>query len=416
MHLNEKSSVKLSDTNQSAWQLIAIQLSGWISLPVLATSIIILQMNSFLGSILTIIVGNAITWFIRLGIISMSYEKRQSTLDISSEYTGNFGKYFIAVLLIASTLSWFIAQTSSGSSSITSLLHIKESQDIDQFTQISVFFGIVSTFFCMGGMVLLRKLSTFSFPILVIVFFVILYLLPDRTLHENNHQLSLSGLTLVLATNLGSTADLPTFFRHSQSWRTSVLALTVVQLVSLALGICSLYFGSIISNGFEVNHEVIYSLKNETLRFTLIGFIFLSVICANVANVYSASVGWEIIAPKGLIGRKEYFILGLGLTTIFILVSGFFSPEFLLNVSDSSLVNLSTVLILGYIITRYKKRAPDFLEQTTYFTAWLLSSVVNFFQFSHLMLSDFPTILISLIIIIFVIFVSFLARLCTFLV
>ncbi len=386
---------KISDSKQSAWDLFAIQLSGWISLPILATSVIILQMNSFIGAILTIIVGNAISWFIRLGIISMSYEKRQSTLDISAEYTGKIGKYFIAILLIVSTFSWFIAQTSSGSASITSLLHIKENQEIDQFTQISVFFGIVSTLFCMGGMLLLRKLSTISFPILFIGFIIILYLLPDKTIHTNNQPVSMAGLTLVLATNLGMTADLPTFFRHSQSWKASIIALTALQLASLGLGICSLYFGSIISKGFEVNQDIIFA--NESLRMIIIGFIFLSVICANVANVYSASVGWEIIAPKGLIGRKEYFILGLGLTTVFILVSDIFSPEFLLNISDSSLVNLAIVLLLGYLISQYKKKPPCSSEQIAYFIAWLLSTIVNIFQFSDFIFYKISPILVSII-------------------
>ena len=110
----------------------------------------------------------------------MSYEKRQSTLDIAHEYMGMFGNYFIAILLLASTLCWFIVQTTTGTTSITELLPIKENPDIDQFTQISVLLGIISSLFCMGGIILLRKLATFSFPILFILFFIILYALPER--------------------------------------------------------------------------------------------------------------------------------------------------------------------------------------------------------------------------------------------
>ncbi len=74
-------------------------------------------------------------------------------------------------------------------------------------------------------------------------------------------------------------------------------------------------------------------LVMKCLDFSLIVFVFLSVICANVANVYSASVGWEVLAPSALVGRKEYLILGLGLTVIFIFVSNLFSVELLLNSS-----------------------------------------------------------------------------------
>lgn len=396
----------LPDTHQSAWQLASIQMAGWTSLPILATSIAILQNNSFLGAILTIIVGNAILWFIRLGIIAMSYEKRLSTLDIARVYLGNLGGYFIAILLLVSTFSWFIAQTTTGSHSITHLLHIDENPTINQFTQVSVLLGTLSTLFCMGGIIALRRLSTLVFPFLLIALALILYALPDKNLQTNHLPLSLAGLSLVLATNLGITSDLPTFFRHSKSWHTSVLALTLVQLLSIILGICSLYFGSIITHGIEIAKESIHATNYMSLKAPLMSFIFLSVICANVANVYAASVGWEIVAPKSLIGRKEYFILGLGLTTIFILVSGLFSVDMFLQISDSSLVNLCLVLVIGYIIAKQKQRLPNSFEKTSYFAAWLLSSMVSTMQSMHWILVDYSTVLIGFIVIVLVILPS----------
>ncbi len=372
----------LPDTHQTAWQLSAIQLSGWTSLPILATSMLLLQQNSFLGAVLTIIVGNAILWFIRLGILAMSQKNRQSTLDISRDYLGNFGSYFIGALLLISTLAWFIAQTTAASNALTHLIVIKEDPEIDQFTQMSVFVGIVSTFLCMEGIVVLRRLTTICFPILLVAFFAVIFALPFKMPASGITALSLSGLSLVLGTSLGITSDLPTFFRHSESWYTSIRALTIVQLFSLGLGLCSLYFVAVLEGNFGIKEALVLASGNEMLRISLIVFVFLSVICANVANVYSASVGWEVIAPKALVGRKEYLILGLGLTTIFILVSNVFSAEFLLNASDSSLVNLCLVLILGYVLSRWKKRGPNFYEQGTYFLAWLMSTIVNVLQYS----------------------------------
>jgi purine-cytosine permease-like protein len=342
----------------------------------------------------------------------MSYEKKQSTLDISREYMGNIGNYFIAILLLASTFAWFVTQTTSASTSITGLLSLNEDPNIDQFFQVSVFLGILSTFFCMGGMALLRKLSTFCFPVLVIAFFVVLYTLPRNSAYENTNPLSLYGLALVLATNLGITADLPTFFRHSHSWGASIRALTIVQLASLTLGLCSLALGPIISGVFEIDHAAVVSSGNHILRGTIIGFILLSVVCANVANVYAASVGWELVAPKALVGRKELFILGLGLTTIFILITGLFSLEFLLDFSDDSLVNLSLVLLFGYIISRLQKSPPRFFEQMTYFSAWLFATVVNFFQALAVMLSGYTSIAVSTAVIIGVLLFAFLGKMC----
>ncbi len=384
----------LLDKHQTAWQLAAIQLAGWTSLPILATSILILQENSFLGAVLTIIVGNALLWFIRLGIISMGHDRRQSTLDISRDYLGHVGSYFIAVLLLGSTLAWFITQTSTASEALTHLVSIGESAQIDQFTQISVLLGIISGFLCMEGIVLLRKLCTLLFPFLLFAFFLILFFLPTNP-HPNSNPLSFAGLPLVLATNLGVTSDLPTFFRHSGSWQTSIKALTIIQIASLVLGIFSLYFSSVLLNGFEINQEVVLNHANTLLRPFLVIFIFISVICANVANVYSASVGWELVAPKALIGRKEYLILGLGLTTIFILVSNLFSTELLLNITDSSLVNFCMILILGFVVTKSQKRLPTPLDQAFYFLAWLVSTLFNSLQYTNIIHSPLPPLALS---------------------
>jgi len=374
---------ELIETHQSAWQLAAILLSGWTSLPILATSLFVLKGNSFLGAVCTIVVGNAILWFVRLGILAMTYEKRQSTLDISRQYLGPVGGYFIAVLLLSSTLSWFVAQTTSASDTLTHLISLSGDVRINRFIQMSVLLGVISSFLCMEGISLLRRLSTFCFPLLVIAFFVIIFTLPPPNL-DSEGRLSLSGLTLVLATNLGITSDLPTFFRHSVNWKTAIKALTIVQLVSLFLGICSLYCGSIFDQGFEINKTLVSTNEGSLLWVALTVFVSLSVICANVAHVYSASVGWEILAPRALIGRKEYLILGLFLTYIFIMVADLFSIELAVQITDSSLVNLSLVLILGYLISRITGKLPQKGEQWAYFFAWLLATLGNGVQHSYL--------------------------------
>lgn len=378
----------LQDTQQSVWQLTAIQLGGWTSLPILATSVLILQENSFYGSILTIVVGNAILWFIRLGIILMSHKKRQSTLDISQDYLGHFGSYFIATLLLIATLFWFIAQTTAASNTLTHLVNIKEHPSINQFVQMSVLLGIVSTFLCMEGIIVLRKLCVLILPVILLSFCIIIFTVPFKIPAQPTASLSLSGLSLVLGSSLGITSDMPTFFRHSKSLHTSIMALTLVQIVSLAIGLGSLFFGSIITGSFDVDVDKVLLSNNDLLRISLIVFLFCTAICANVANVYSASVGWELLAPKSLVGRKEYLILGLGLTTIFIMIPSDIAAKFLLialEVADGSLVSLCLVLIIGYLLNRQKsKQLPKTFDQHSYFLAWLFASIVTgYLYMSH---------------------------------
>ncbi len=404
---------ELHDTEQSVWELSAIQLSGWTSLPILATSLLILQQNSFYGSIMTIIVGNAILWFIRLGIILMTYKKRKSTLDISRDYLGNFGSYFIGTLLILATLAWFIAQTTAASNTLTQLIAIEEHPSINKFVQMSVLLGILSTFLCMEGIVALKKLATWTFPFLLAAFVVILVTVPFKLPPQNNAALSLAGLSLVLGSSLGITSDMPTFFRHSKSLTSSIIALTIVQVMSLALAIASLFFGAIISNSFEVNSAAVLSASNLLLRIALIVFLFLSAICANVANVYSASVGWEVIAPKSLVGRKEYLILGLGLTTIFIMIPNALSAKFLvvaLEATDTSLVNLCIILIIGYILNRQTEHQPNAFHQRVNFTAWLLSTLVTTFLYLQHTPMALSPLTVGFIIVLLTILTSFVVR------
>lgn len=378
----------LVDTNQTAWQLAAIQLAGWMSLPILVTSLVILQQNSFLGAALTLLVGNAILWFIRLGMVAMSRESRQSSLDVAHAYLGKLGGYFIAALFLISTLTWFITQTDAASSALTSLITIRENPSIDQFAQISVFLGLICSLLCMDGVVMLKRLATFCLPLLIVSFLAILFSLPFQKLLNNGNATSLSGLTLVLSTNLGVSSDLPTFFRHSKSWSEAMKGLFVVQIVSLILSLLGLMIGSIFLEGLQMNKSLILAPEHAVLRYSLVVFILLSVVCANVANVYSASVGWELLAPRSLVGRKEYLILGLGLTIIFILVSNVTSLEFLLEASDGGLVNLCITLVMAYVISRLAKNAPNPREKWIYFTAWFIATCVNACQFGGLFLQN----------------------------
>lgn len=389
----------LIDTKQSYWQLTAIQLSGWTSLPILATSILVLQKNSFLGAALTILVGNAILWFIRLGIIAMSHNKRESTLDLAQRYMGNLGSYVIAALLLISTLVWFLIQTTAASNALTHLISLKDRPGIDHFVQASVILGLASTLLCMEGIVLLRKLSVIALPILLITFLLILYYAPSFS-HENHQKLSLSGLSLVLATNLGITADMPTFFRHSKSWKDSIIALTATQLMSLILGGASLYLGSLINGIFELNENLLLQENETVLRYALILFIFISAVTANVANVYSASVGWEVIAPKALIGRQEYLILGLGLTMFYILFANICSPDALLTVSDNALVNLSLVLVLAYILTNTQREMLNRFQKVSFFLAWAVATSLNAIQLGYDPFPQVSSLLLSIVVIV----------------
>ena len=199
----------------------------------------------------------------------------------------------------------------------------------------------------------------------------------------------------------------PTFFRHSRSKKTSINALLLIQIVSVLLGIAGLYLGSIIKPWEGLNEVNPYLFGHGiSLRMALVALVFISVVCANVANVYSASVGWEIVAPI-FAGRREYLILGLGLTIIYILIANVFSLEFLLNVTDNALVNLCLVLLVGYIYRLFMKRHPNAYEKFSLFIAWIVSTILITLQLAEHIFVNYSTLSVGFVVVISV-FVFFL--------
>lgn len=372
----------LTDTNQSSWQLAYIQLAGIISLPSLASSILLLQKYSFFSALMTLFVGNIMLWIIRFGLIKISSNHRKSTLDLAYDCFGKWGAHIIAIALLADTLAWFFIHTSVASDVIVFLFDFKYFSGTNHFIQLSIVVGVLSTLLCMEGMKSLRILALLSFPILLITFLGMLIFssspqLPEKIASESG--ISLSGIGLVLGFSLGFSVDLPTFFRHRQSWKDSKNALAIFQISSLVIGIGGLFLAQFIHINLETGDYEI-GILNTFQRCLLSIFVLTSAVYANVYNVYSSSVGWELVAPAALVGRKEYLILGLTLTIFFISCFKILSLHKFLDIVDSSMINLCMVLFWFFLTFLALRRSPSVQDKGLYFIAWLLSSSLNIFQ------------------------------------
>lgn len=371
---------KLPEINQSFWNLSFIQLAGIVSLPILTSSVLIFRQTNFASAFLTLLLGNGILWVIRLIIVQMSYSNRKSTLDISQDYFGKLGSYFIAILLIASSLAWFITQTTWASHALVDFLPLSEKGGINRFFQVSVILGILSTFLCLDGIVTLRRYATFAFPVLFIVLVALIFFSPSPSFPVENDTVGIVGLPFLLSTSIAISAEFPTFFRHSRSKRESLIALTVIQLISFVIGLAVFFLGNSLDLFLGIELDGIPSSQNLISNVLLIILMVLLVVSSNVANVYSASVGWELIAPKALTGRKEYLILGLGLTTVFICIANLVSLDFLLEFSDNSLINLCGLLVVAYSLKKIEdNRDPSFSRKVIYFLAWAIATILNNF-------------------------------------
>ncbi|WP_316358966.1 hypothetical protein [Candidatus Neptunichlamydia sp. REUL1] len=390
----------LTDKQQTAWQLSSIQLVVWSGLPLITTSFVISQKNSLLGALLTLFIGNLILGIIRFGVLSMSYKKRHSTLDLAGNYMGKCGRYIIAILLLASTLFWFTELMSIGTRSIIKLIFQNENVKSNQWIRISVLLGIISTLFCIGNMKLIRRLCTFTFPVLLIFLIICTYFIPVSEINMIQAQpyIPFSGFGFLIATGLGVTADFPTFFRHGASWKTAIRALIATQIICLGLGVIGIYIAPVF---FELMHGHANDWTGTTLilKYALLGFTILSTMSSNVTNIYSASVGWELLAPESFLGKKELLILGLGLTTVFTTVGDFLPAKQFAEATDLALVNLACIFIFAYIVKLKRTNQVSSIDQLVYLTTWILATIINSLQFYNVCLTQFSYLSTSLLII-----------------
>lgn len=365
-----------SHEKQSAFPLTAIQVTGATSLPVLNSSIQLFHQHGFAASFWILFLGNILIWLLAFAIVQMTANTTMNTLDNVRNYLGTIGSWTAGIVLLISTLAYYVTQTNLTTESILSLFPFKEGYAINQFFQFGVLLGIVSVLSIMQGINGLRWLAIISFPIITLAFLGLLFFIPTSSPITLTMPSSLGGLAIALGTSLSIAVDYPTFFQHSKSKKSSITAVTAIQAITFLIGVGGLYLGRYVAatenlSGWNI---VINGALSVKILFFLM--VVLSCLCVNTVNVYSASIAWELIAPNILLGKKEYTILGLGLTSIFILTTGIISVEFLLTLTDVPLGNLCLVLVFGYL---GKLMVGELLgkDKLIFYFGWIIGSAIT---------------------------------------
>lgn len=324
----------------------------------------------------------------------MGAKDKKSTLDVAKDYLG-IAYWAVAVVLLFATVAWYVTQNTYASNSILHLFSVNYVDKSSQYIQLVVLIGVVSTLFCMEGMTLVRKCATISFPFLFLFIIAIFFLIPRPSINWSLANFSLAGVPIVIATNLGVAADIPTFFRHSASKKASMQALAIISVFNLALSVIGIFFAGLITpwQGINVNNPQMYA--HDTTRWVLMGFLFLSAINANITNIYSASVAWEVLAPR--LARKEWLILGLCLVIVTVLVINVFSLSWLLSFADSGLVSLTLIFIAGYLIDKHLKMGSSNQDRLACAAAWIASFTFTALQSFGLLFKNIDSIYIILI-------------------
>lgn len=361
---------------QSAFPLTAIQVSGATSLPVLNSSIQLFHQYGFITAFSILLVGNLLICLLALTIVQMTANTTKNTLDNVRDFLGPSGSWTVGLILIVSTIAYFVTQTNWTTETLLSLFPFKEGYQIDKFFQFGAIVGILSVILIIPGIGGLRWLATISFPVILAAFIGILIFVRKSNPILLSLPSSIGGLAIALGTSLSVAVDYPTFFQHSRSKKDSIFAVFAIQIITFLIGLGGLYLGKFIGPTEDLTGWGLVINGSFFVRILFLLVVLLSCLCVNAVNIYSASIAWELIAPGALLGKKEYAILGIALTTIFVLITGFFSMELLLTLTDIPLANLCIVLVFGYFGKLLVGNLRSFDKWICYF-GWLVGSTIT---------------------------------------
>ena len=366
----------LEPKKQSALTLTAVQVAGATSLPVLHAAVHLYHQYGFLIAFFVLLLVNILTWCAALGIVSMTAGTTKNTLENARDTIGFFGGYLVALILIFSTIAWFVLQTNLATEIIRTLFSYHDFDHINTFIQIGVGLGILSTLVSMEGIIGLRWTTLISFPLILLSFILLLSFLPAKPMHLMENPASYLGLVISLGASLSIAVDYPTFFQFSRSKRSSLVAISAIQVITFLIGVGGLFLGRYVGNTSDFAGW--QSLLSGPMAFRVCFFILvlLSCLCVNAVNIFSASIGWEVVVPI-LAGRKEYTILGLGLTSAFVLMTQLLPMHYLRIITEISLSSLCLVLIVGYLSRLSIRGHLKVWDQWVYFFAWLFGTICS---------------------------------------
>ena len=143
---------QFEDHFQSYWHLICIQ-SASLGLPVIFIGQQLAEVYGAGSAIISVIVGNLISWLIGFAIISMATPERNNAMENVTSYLGKLGGLIAALILILAFFSWYIIQLDGA---ITGIMALKGSKSVGM--PFGVAMGLFIAVLSIGGIRLIKIL------------------------------------------------------------------------------------------------------------------------------------------------------------------------------------------------------------------------------------------------------------------
>ena len=368
------------DHSQNFWQLGSIQTAsvGFTGL-VLGG-----QLSTQFGAptaLLSIAVGNLILWVVGMAIISMSVSKRNNAIENFSKYFGQTSGVLASIILIVAFILWYVLQIELATTAFDNIYQSYTDSTNSPFAT-GIGLGIFVALLSVGGIRFIKWICAIGFLFLLCFAIYVFVYFEGIPSFQGNWGLSASAVSTTIAATLVGMINLPTFFKHSRSKSDSFLGLTFMTIFTTALQSSSVWLRYDL-----ISANLIKFMQSGFNFYFITFFIFTSLICINIVNIYFASAGAETIMSR-IIKRPiprylEYVGIGLVGTVIYV-CTGVSAPLLILvNLAADFLASLGITLVLAFLVSIVIKHRMRPLEQSINNGCWFIGCLVSLIMQIH---------------------------------
>jgi purine-cytosine permease-like protein len=391
----KKSAGNFQYDNQNFLQLASIQIVA-LGLPVIIVGKNLAASFGAGTAICSIAVGNLILWLIAITIISMVDRSQSTAIDNIKTYLGKYGSLAIAIIFMVAFLGWYALQIDLPLKKLNGLVLCECKLQQGMLIRTGAVLGLISAMLAIGGIRLLRQLTFFGLPLLLIYDFYAIASSNQVVTLKGTWGISFQAVLTSILILLPGVINYPTFFRHAHSKSHAYLSLTLITVFITFLEISTIWMELTEKN--QLIHDLFFTT-----------FIVFTLITSNLLNIYLASACWESIIPKfGSV--KGFAIIGL-LGTLFYTFIQISSPmQFLQNLTNAYIAVLGIVLLIAYLLRILLKHRPRPFEKMINLATWLVGCIAATIYESQHFLAGVPSLLagvsVSLLFLLCVLFIE----------
>lgn len=293
------------------WQhLAAVQFGLVVGLPAIMVGYLLFLNFGLKSAIASIVVGSFLLFLIGLISTSLSLAKRLSTIEYAALFLGSKGRAICSMAMGVSLFGWFIINLNFIGIAASQLLSAIQITHSILPIAINLSLGITITLIVVKDIHFIGKFAALNFPLVVGLILYSIYAVPHLNHSDllSSEKITLSGVPLILASNLCIVVDIPTYYRFANSPKDAFIS-TFLTFMIIIPAITSI--GALLSY-FTAGHSVmgiVSSLGFLGILFVLL-FLIISHCMINNGNLYSCSVAFRPLTTN-FNHKKTLFFIGI---------------------------------------------------------------------------------------------------------